>query len=382
MQYSQHPAEWQLYFHNSIPDIICNKDVASDGLSFALKVRGVLVLEEHYSWDTNGTIRVRNLGEIIEKFLDTTATVDKADVVSYLWNGTPIIEFKFTEAANVFVGNFIACKCDVDLGNLNDSSWAARNFLTRCLGMKKTALDRKETVSYLQKDTDNYLYLVAKITYITNGIITEQQGNLTLFGHASNTTHSHLIATLNTSLIYVLKQFGLPNTTEVLNYQVWVSSTSNGEAGTLCNAYTYLVDSTPYRDTASFLFLNAFGTLETFTATGLKTTEKTAEYNLGNIDNHYRKLTQDFKSEQTCNSGFLSENEMEWADDLVRSYTVALVSSNCIAQITLTKVNKTDTEANVLQSFTFSYQVAKNKNFMFMSKHVGIFDAVFDKTFQ
>ena len=382
MQYSQRPAEWQLYFHNSIPDIICNKNVATEGLSFALKVRGVLVLEEHYTWDTNGIIRVRNLGEIIEKFLDTTATVDKTDVVSYLWNGTPIIEFKFTEVATVYVGNFITCKCDVDLGNLNDSNWAARNFLTRCLGTKKTALDRKETVSYLQKDTDNYLYLVAKITYLANGIITEQQGNLTLFGHAPNTTHSHLIATLNTSLIYVLKQLGLPNNTEVLNYQVWVSATSDGESGTLCNAYTYLVDSTPYRDTASFLFLNAFGTLETFTATGLKTTEKIAEYNLGNIDNHYIKLTQDFKCEQTCNSGFLSENEMEWADDLVRSYSVALVSSNSIVQITLTKVSKTDTEANVLQSFTFSYQVAKNKNFMFMSKHVGIFDATFDKTFQ
>ena len=382
MQYSQRPAEWQLYFHNSTPDIICNKDVASEGLSFALKVRGVVVLDEHYTWDTNGIIQVRNLGEIIEKFLDTTATVDKVEVVSYLLKGTPIIEFKFTEAATVYVGNFIACKCDVDLGNLNDSSWAARNFLTRCLGTKKTALDRKETVSYLQKDTDNFLYLVAKITFLDNGVIIEQQGNLTMFGHAPNTTHSHLIATLNTSLISVLKQLGLPNTTEVLNYQVWVSATSNGESGTLCNAYTYLVDSTPYRETASFLFLNAFGTLETFTATGLKTTEKTAEYNLGNIDNHYRKLTQDFKSEQTCNSGFLTENEMEWADDLVKSYSVALMSSNSIAQVTLTKVSKTDTEANVLQSFTFSYQLAKNKNFIFMSKHVGIFEAVFDNTFQ
>jgi hypothetical protein len=134
------------------------------------------------------------------------------------------------------VGNFIACKCDVDLGNLNDSSWATRNFLTRCLGIKKTALDRKETLSYLQKDTDNSLYLVAKITYLANGVITEQQGNLTMFGHAPNTTHSHLIATLNTSLLYVLNQFSLPHPTEVLNYQVWVSTTSIGESGTLCNA--------------------------------------------------------------------------------------------------------------------------------------------------
>jgi hypothetical protein len=73
---------------------------------------------------------------------------------------------------------------------------------------------------------------------------------------------------------------------------------------------------------------------------------------------------------------------MEWADDLVRSYMVALVSGNKITQITLTGMSKTDTEANVLQSFTFSYQVAKNKNFMFMSKHIGIFDAAFDNTFQ
>ena len=66
MQYSQRPAEWQLYFHNSIPDIICIKDDATEGLSFALKVRNVMVLEESYTWDTNEKIRVRNLGEIIE----------------------------------------------------------------------------------------------------------------------------------------------------------------------------------------------------------------------------------------------------------------------------------------------------------------------------
>ena len=49
MQYSQRPTEWQLYFHNSIPDIICIKDDSTEGLSFTLKVRDVLVLEERYS---------------------------------------------------------------------------------------------------------------------------------------------------------------------------------------------------------------------------------------------------------------------------------------------------------------------------------------------
>lgn len=382
MYFSERPAQWQLYFHTSIPDILCIKDGVSEGVAFALKVRGVLVLEERYTWDTNGKIRVRNLGDIVEKQLDSTATVDRADVVSYLWNATPIVEFTFTENSTLYVGNFIACQCDVELGNASDSTWAARNFLTRCFGSKRTALNRKETLSYLQKDTDNYLYLVAKITYLANGTITEKQGNLMLFGHAPNTTYNHLIATLNTSLSFVLNQLGLPHIIEVLNYQVWVSANSNGSPGLPGNAYTYLVDATPYRENLNFLFLNAFGTLETFTATGLKTTEKTAEYNLANIDNHYRKITQDFKSEQTCNSGFLTENEMQWADDLVRSYTVAIVNGNATTQITLTKVNKNDTQANVLQGFTFSYQVAKHKNFVFSGKRTGIFSAPFNNTFK
>jgi len=187
------------------------------------------------------------------------------------------------------------------------------------------------------------------------------------------------VVTFNVSINRILTVAVLPLDTEVLQYDIWIAG-----IGLTTNVYTYLVDTTPYRDQKSFVFINSFGVLETYTATGRTDNKKTAEYNLANIDNHYRKITQDFVAEKTLNSGHLSETEMEWIDDLLLSYNVSVYTpgtSGADEEITLTAIEKTDTDANELHSFTYNYRRAKNNHLQFLNAAKGIFDATFDQSF-
>ena len=57
---------------------------------------------------------------------------------------------------------------------------------------------------------------------------------------------------------------------------------------------------------------------------------------------------------------------MDWLDDLLLSYNVSLYTpgvSGADEEITLTAIDKTDTEANELQAFSFSYRRAKTITF-------------------
>jgi hypothetical protein len=124
--------------------------------------------------------------------------------------------------------------------------------------------------------------------------------------------------------------------------------------------------------------------LETFTSTGSANSNKSAEFNLANIQNHYRKISQDFVIETSQFSGFLSNAEMDWIDDLLISYNVSTYIpgvSGADQEITITSINKTDTENNVLQAFSFDYRKAKNNHLEFKRLAQSIFDFTFNSTF-
>jgi len=210
---------------------------------------------------------------------------------------------------------------------------------------------------------------------LVESVVTEKTGVMQTIAASAGDQ----VTTLNASLVALVTAAELALDTTILQYNIWLTGTGFETA-----KYAFLVDNTPYRHCKSFVFVNCFGVLETFTATGLTVNEKTNEYNLGNINNHYRKITQDFVSEKTCNSGYLSDVEMEWIDDLVKSYTVGLYTpgvSGMTEEITLVGVEKSDSEANELQAFAFSYRGAKNSHLAFANAAQGIFDDTFDETF-
>jgi hypothetical protein len=382
MQYSQRPFEWHTYFHLNIPDLILGQDLNSSSIQFELSVNGQLVLEETYFWDVNGIIRVRNIGEIIDKYFDTSTDVVIDGEVTTSTNTSKSIYFKITDSGSIYEGHFVALKCDADI-NYNADSFAVSNFLTRANFAKKTTLFRNEYLSFLKKKSDGVKYLRVKLVSGESNTsnITEHLETIQTFGSAALPgSHDYEVYTFNVSMMLILSKLSLPMTTQVLSYEVWVSDTSGGDPYTPGRPYLFLSDATNYIYTQDYFFINCFGVPETFTATGLKTTKTTAEYALANISDHYRKTSQNFIIETTQNTGFLSDEEMVWTDDLLNSYQVSTYDKKKSTgmDITLVALDKTATNNNELQSFSFTYRKSKNRHSEFSSMRNKIFDYTFN----
>lgn len=261
---------------------------------------------------------------------------------------------------------------------LNAGTFAADNFLTRLPREKRTATNRNEYLSFIHFDNYGSVIVKYKAYYISSsGVYTDKTGNFLTI--AAGTGDRYI--TFNASLAAVRTAAALP-TEEILQYDLWFTESA---LSIQSNAFTFLPDPNHYRDKKYFVFENSFGVLETFTAAGTTENKISNEYNLANIQSRYRKTTQDFVSEKTCNTGFLSTDEMEWLNDLLLSYNVGFYLpgvSGISEELTLTGHDKTDTDENVLQAFKFNYRRAKNNHLQFAAAAAGIFDTTFDSTFE
>lgn len=270
---------------------------------------------------------------------------------------------------------FSVLKCEADMpAGLNAGTFAQQNFLTRLAREKRTATNENEYLSYTHFASYADVVVKYKAVYNLGGVRTEKTGTfLTIAAQDDD-----CIITFNASLAKLRAIAALPEE-YIYQYDIWFT-----QAATDSNVFSFLVVDMYYRHRKYFVFQNSFGVLETFVATGRADVKKNVEINLANIQGRYRKTTQDFSAETTLSTGFLSAQEMDWMDDLLLSYNVALYTpgiSGADEEITLTASDKTDTEANELQAFSFSYRRAKNNHLQFTAAARGIFDPTFDYTF-
>ncbi|MFZ4582095.1 MAG: hypothetical protein ACOYM7_05540 [Paludibacter sp.] len=357
MTITQEPASNTLYFQKSVPDIILNKTTNDTFVLFQLLKGATVILTENYTYDADGVIHIRNIFEVTEKYLSVEHLLE--------------FSYSITEGVTVHTVNFSVLKCESALA-LDAADWTSKNFLTRAYREKRTAKARNEYLSFLQKNSYGTVTKHFKVYYVLDNVLTELVGTLGTIAAAT----TDKITTFSPSISALVTAAGLTGEAKLLQYDIWATGT-----GFKIAKYSFLVDNMPYRHTTSFYFVNSFGVMETFTATGMTDVKKTAEYNLANIQRHYRKITQNFLAEKTINSGYLSATEMEWIDDLILSYDVRIYTASGLEEIALTTVAKKDTEANELQAFSFSYRSAKNNHLQFANADKGIFDETFDETF-
>lgn len=354
------PETDSLYFQKNIPDIFISKN-GYDSITFELKNGGDVVLTETYVFDIDNKIQIRNIGEIIEKYFSNTIL---------LLNCSYTITQGITDHSN----SFKVLKCEADM-TVNASSWTAENFLTRSYREKRTSKSRNEYLSFLQKVSYGEVFKNYRVVYYSEDHWTEKTVTVGPF----DAVVSDQITTFNASMAAIMTAAELDPVTEVMQCDVWLTGTDFQTA-----VYTFLNDFNIYRNRKHFVFVNSFGVLETFTATGRSDVKKSGEFNLGNIQSRYRKITQDFIAETAQYSGFLWESEMEWIDDLLLSYNVSTYTPGVTGsdeEITLTGFDKTDTDANELEGFSFTYRKAKNSSIQFVNAAKGIFDDTFDNTF-
>lgn len=276
--------------------------------------------------------------------------------------------------------SFSALRCEADMPeNVNAGIFASQNFLTRLPREKRTAINRNEYLSYIHFSTMADVVINYKVIYLSNAVITEKTGELTTINPGTGNRY----VTFNASPAIIIEAAALTTET-ILQYDIWFSFIDETVHEIESNVFTFLMDYNNYRNKQNFVFENSFGVLETFTRTGLLENKKLNEYNLANIQNRYRKTFQDFISEKTVYSGFLSENEMEWIDDLLLSYNVAVYTpgiSGATEEITITAHDKIDSEENALQAFKFIYRRSNNNHLQFVAAAQGIFDETYNNSF-
>lgn len=373
MTITQEPATSGMYFQNSIPDIILKKTDLNNSVAFTLKKGTEIILNEQYVYDSEGLIQIKNIGDLVKNYFVSNPVVSLGSMVAISDGLCLGFTFLIKEGTTTHENSFIALKCDADI-SVDAASWTFTNFLTRSYLEKRTAKGRNEYLSFYQKSSYQEITIHYKLFYTLNGTNIEKTGSLGLLPQSSD-TH---VFTFNTSIGRIITDAGLPLDTDTLQYDIWLTGTD-----LITDVYTYMVDNMLYRDHSSFVYINCFGVMETFTATGKTINKKTNDYNLSNINGYSRKITQIFISEKTCNSGYLSESEMEWIDDLVNSYIVGLSTSSegLSEEITLVSIEKSDSDLNELHTFLFEYRRAKNNHLMFSSAATGLFDDTFDETF-
>jgi len=330
-----------------------------------------------------------SVGDKLLKIVNTIANLlithlnDQTNTITFdgnVDNFTSAGEFAYFETYRTDTLSFAVLKCEAYMpDSLAATDFVADGFLTRLPGEKRTYINNNEYLSILQKAVYDAVTVFCTVYFA--GTTGEESESFALLQLSAAATDRIVTFNASAGVIIYAHLHSIPAITDKIIYRYSLYCTG---AQYESQNYTFLVERTNYRNLRFFVFVNCFGVLETFTATGLIVNKKTNEFNLGNIENHYRKIIQDFVSEKTCNSGYLSEEEMEWIDDLVKSYTVGLYSpgtSGMSEEITLVGVDKTDTDANELQAFSFGYRRAKNNHLQFAAAAQGIFDDTFDETF-
>ena len=230
---SQEPTNGTLYFQKSIPDIILRKIDEEGTVTFELKKGLEIIISEKYVFDIEDTIRIRNLGEIVEKYFTAS---------ELLLNFT----YTITQGVEAHSSNFGVLKCDADMV-VAAGSWTATNFLTRSYREKRTAKSRNEYLSFLQKLSYGTVTVNYKAYYLAGSVVAEKTGVLQTI--AASVVDK--VTTLNASPGALATAAALALDKTILQYNIWLTGTGFETA-----KYTFLLDYTPYRHSKSLIFIN------------------------------------------------------------------------------------------------------------------------------
>lgn len=370
MVITQQPANGKLYFEKSIPDIILSKNSESV-ITFTLQADGEDILQEEYEYDPDGLITIRDLASICGVYLTPTVSTI-SNTLAAVDGLTKTFTVKIEEGDVTVTFSFSVLKCGAEIPqNVDCDAWIADHFLSRLPNEKRTGANRNEFLSFLQKTSYGAVELHVEAFHLVDGEVTGVALVLETIAAADR------VITSNVSPGRITEALEL-ELADLLYYDIWFSY-----GDVTGSRFCFLPDLTPYRNRTHFIFENCFGVSETFTATGKLPSKKTAEISLGNISSRYRKTTQDFIIEHTPNSGFLSNDEIDWLDDLLMSYVVTQYNpgTGITNEITVTSIDATDTGLNELKSVSFTYRNAKNQHLQFIGAMMGIFDLSFDETY-
>jgi hypothetical protein len=350
-----------LSFENNLPDIIIQKTGSEASIVFRLYQGATLIVEEDYIFDTDGFVYIRDLANVVKYYFNDTVVNES----NYMILTGLVKQFNFTIDAGT-VHNFTVIRSSAEINGYTAPEFVGSSFLSR-IAQKRTHLHANEFLSLFVYGSDQIITVSYRIFYEQNNQLHDLSGT---FLTINDIDANDKVVVFNASLDAVIQAAQI-TPTRVYEYRIQAKAFQ----------FTFFPDYSNYAQKKLFVFKNCFGCPETFVATGNVVSTSNLDVGYSITGKRMKKTTQDFEKLYQCNSGYLSEDERDWLDDFITSFSVSLLKGSELHDITITAADKSNDTANTLQFFEFSYRFMKTIHLEFSKSIAGIFDHTFDNTF-
>lgn len=306
------------------------------------------ILEESYVPDSDGLVVLYDLQRLLEPYLSTNL------VESFM--------ITLDDGGDKKTRSFKVQYCAAETW-LDAADFMENNFLTTLQGRKSTAVGFREFVHFFLKssaemDVYAHYYDAASMDLFEKCVKTK-----------TITTTGKVLTEDVSPANFQLEGYSL------VSYRVVI--------GDRLQEFV-VMDHTP--DAAPALaFTNSFGCQETIYCTGTHSLEPEHTRNTGYLGGMFRSYDIEENKIFKANTGSLSHEMANWADDLLRSKEIYILEGERIGkEITITESeNKRTNDHDNRPVYTFSYRYAqRNHNILSEAKAGRIFDNTFDYTFQ
>jgi len=372
MQILQQPAS--LTFENNIADFKIQKATGETSLLFRLFLGSTLILEEEYMYDADGFVYIRDLASLVSFYFTEEVTPDSG----YQIVTGSVKEFAYTINENEDNGDFVVIRSSAEVNGLTATQFVRSRFLTR-LQAKRTLPTSNEFLSFLMTDTDTTFVINYRVFCSAQGVMRDLTGVLLTI---NETTQAYRVAMFDASYkaVKAVAEDGQPFTIDhIYEYRIWAESTASG---VLFNSFSFFPDYSRYSRQKLFVFKNSFHMPEVFISTGKCTTNSRLEAGFSISGLRMRKVTQEIELLHSCNTGYLSDEELAWLDDFITAYSVSKLEGSALVDVVITETDKSSSTSNELQAFTFTYRLAKINHQSVTGTLDGLFDHTFDTTYE
>lgn len=330
-----------LYFTSMIPEIEVNCD---NSLTFTLSRGADVILSERYWANNKSRVWIRAIDKVIAADLGEISGMSEVYTLNFTDGNT-----SDTKSFRAILG-----EKRIDTTTL---SFVNNNFLSMLNSWKLTHAWQIEIIS---------IFTTASVDIMIETV--------DLNGVKTGPTSIRSISTLNQIIeIDVSPSKVLADPSLISRYII--------KAGN--RMMIYYLDHEDRNGQPELLFRNAFGCRESFVPMGL--VERTNEYE--NSTGYIRDMLFRFRTKEIkrfeANTGMMSENHGQWAEDLFVSNEVFLKINSDLVPVTITdaKVLRSN-KPDELISFDFSYQLSRPNIYGAGKIDIKrIFDDTFDYTF-
>lgn len=335
----------------------------SHAVTFSVKLNNVEILRELFYPDNSGYVYIRNLGELALMYEpDIALKTQNAMYAGKIGLQLTVTEDEMGDSYSPMV---IITPCELESAGTLDERILDNIPLSRTVN-KVTSVRRTEMISFWGGTPKAVkLYIVFKGA--------ERDMAVTIDSFYSTISSSRFC--VNVSPTTVAARAGC-SVSDLIYYNVYTSTDY---------VIRYTVDPRNYPNERTFVFLNSFHAIETFTCFSSEESERTWERNAGVSSNKQILISRQLENIYTVNTGYILRSDVEVLEDLLNSEKVALVDEYGLHNVIFTGEEfKVLSQRNELINVQLSYRYASVNQLQIRykaQKKGGVFDKTFDKMF-